>query len=532
MFSTARYRRSLLIIVTVVIATLSLAGGLIGTQTAEAKPSGAEAGCTHYVSPKGKDKGKGNSKNRAFATIQYALNVATKPGNTICVLKGEYHAPISFPGSGSEAGYITLRNFPGDRPVLTGANAPGDARLVDINNRSYVRFQGFEVKDWVSTTQLNAGVIIVQGAGSHIEIRDNVIHDINGEYLEVDGEVISYGNTRPIAIWGSSLDAPLRNVVVTENVVYRTTTVDAENIHIWGNIDGFELSNNDVHDAGGFFYGIGGGLLPPEFGCARVQPQNGIVKGNLGYQTVFDRISSQPGIYLDAAKNITIDSNTIHNTSYGIFITAEQYCGPEFNVINEDIVIQNNLVYGNRTAGVWIGSPYRENGVVQVDGAIVRNNTIVQNGTEWKAGADGGPEGNFGIGAARNVEVYSNIFADADYRALRYFAEPYENITLDHNLYYSFVDQYDTTAAETATFQYAGETYTGFDAYRAATGQDANSIFARPVFTDIYARDFSLAPGSPGVDAGSPVFGQFAPAAFDATTRPRGAAPDVGAYER
>lgn len=516
------------------VAAISLAAGLVSGPSAEASSEATKAGCTHYVSVEGKDTRKGTRKSQAFGTIQHALNVVTKPGSTICVLAGTYPAGISFPADGSQDKFITLRNYPAHRPILTGENAPGDARLVDINDRSWVRFQGFEVKDWESTTQSNAGGIIVQGSGTNIEIIDNKVHDFFGEYLEGEnGEVLSYGNTRPIAAWGTSEETPLRNVVIRDNEVYRSTTVDAESVHVSGNVDGFEVSGNKVYDSDGFLYGVGGGLLPPYFSCSLVQPRNGVLKDNLGYYTVWDRITSQPAIYLDGVKNVVVDSNTVFDASYGILVTFEQYCAEEFDspVINEDITIQNNLVYGNRTAGVWIGSPYRANGTLQVDGAVVRNNTIFQNGTEW-GNAGTSQEGNFGIGAARNVQVYSNVFADSDYRATTALAEPYENITFDHNLYYSFVDRYDTAAAESASFQYAGETYTGFEAYRAATGQDLNSIFARPVFTDLFARDFRLREGSPGVDAGSSVEGQFAPLAIDGTERPQGVAPDVGAYER
>lgn len=504
-----------------VVAAMGLATATVGP-AAYAGGNGKEKGngedCSYFVATDGNDTARGTKLNQAFKTVQRGLDAATTPGDTVCVRGGVYDAGVTFPTSGSEAGFITLRNYRDEHPVLSGLNVPGNGRLVDINERSYVRVQGFDIKDWTSTARTNAGGILVKGSGSHIEILDNKIHNLRS----------NNGNTRPIAVWGTSTTDALTSVKISGNEIYHTFQVDSEALQVSGNVDGFEISDNLVRDTDGALYQVGGGLLPPGWGCSTVQARNGLIKNNVGYQKVWDREKSLVGIYLDGVKNVVVDSNVIHDTGYGIFVTFEEYCTSQVGaVINEDITIQNNLVYGNRTAGVWIGSPYSKSGALITDGAKVINNTIFQNGTDW--------EFNFGIGNANDVQVHNNIFVDADRHSLRFLAPPYTNISLDNNLYWSSVSHHiekPEVASAKALFEYAGVTYTGFDAYRAATGQDANSVFQFPEFELSVDADFRLVEGSPGVDAGSSLTGQYTEKDLDGNDRPAGAAPDMGAYER
>ena len=68
-------------------------------------------------------------------------------------------------------------------------------------------------------------------------------------------------------------------------------------------------------------------------------------------------------------------------------------------------------------------------------------------------------------------------------------------VTLDHNLYYA------TAGAAKAQFDYGKRLYVGFANYRQATGQDAHSVFADPLF------DRTAPPVLLDVMAGSPAFG-------------------------
>lgn len=476
--------------------------------------------CTHYVATTGSDSNAGTSDTAPFLTVQHALNVATAAGSTICVRTGTFAAGVSFPASGTNktTGRITLQNYPGESPILSGLSVPGNGILVDINNKSFVRLSGFEITDWTATARSNSGGILVRGSGTGIEVLDNKVHNLQS----------NDGNTRPIAIWGTSETVAMTDVRVAGNEIFDTWQIDSEALQVSGNVDGFEVSNNSVHDTDGALYQVGGGLMPGTWACSNVQARNGLLKGNVGYEQVWDRETNLVGIYLDGVKNVKVDSNVIHDTAYGIFVSFEEYCTEQSGaVVNEAITIQNNLVYGNRTAGVWVGTPYDSSGALIVNGAKVLNNTIFQNGTNW--------ERNFGIGNANNVDVYNNIFGDSDRYAIRYLGAPYTNINIDYNLYWSYVSHHPetpTVAAAAAKFEYGGTNYTGFAAYKTATGQDQHSLFLRPDFEKSMLGNFQLASGSAGVNAGSSLAGQYAALALDGTARPQGSAPDMGAYER
>ena len=114
-----------------------------------------------------------------FATVQGALDAALA-GDTVRVRQqvAPYHEKIAFPRSGDAVnGLIASPAFPGDRPVLDGTGVAGD-NMVLIDSRSYVKLVGFEIRNNLGVHD-GSGVRIL-GIGSHIEIRDNRIHDIRG----------------------------------------------------------------------------------------------------------------------------------------------------------------------------------------------------------------------------------------------------------------------------------------------------------------------------------------------------------------
>ena len=132
-----------------------------------------------------------------FATIQAALDAALA-GDTVQVRQQAtpYLEKIAFPRSGNAVdGFITLQAFPGDQPVLDGTGVAGD-NMVLIDSRSYVKLVGFEIRNNLGVND-GSGVRIL-GSGSHIEIRDNEIHDIRGD------------DAMGITVYGTGGDADLR----------------------------------------------------------------------------------------------------------------------------------------------------------------------------------------------------------------------------------------------------------------------------------------------------------------------------------
>ena len=97
----------------------------------------ANAANSYYVSMSGSDSNDG-SNTRPWATLSYALGVA-EPGDTIYVRAGTYpEGEINIPKSGLPGSPITIRNYPGERPILFHTT-------VRFNGKSYIAWQGFEI---------------------------------------------------------------------------------------------------------------------------------------------------------------------------------------------------------------------------------------------------------------------------------------------------------------------------------------------------------------------------------------------------
>lgn len=84
----------------------------------------------------------------SFASIQAALDAA-QPGDTIQVREagGPWREKLVFPRSGTATGgFISLEAYPGERPVLDGTDVAG-ANMILIEDRSYIRVAGFELRN-------------------------------------------------------------------------------------------------------------------------------------------------------------------------------------------------------------------------------------------------------------------------------------------------------------------------------------------------------------------------------------------------
>jgi cysteine-rich repeat protein/parallel beta-helix repeat protein len=433
-----------------------------------------------------------------FAGIQAALDVA-QAGDVIQVRAkaAPYFEKLSFPRSGAaDAGPITLEAAPGERPILDGTGLPG-ANMVLIENRSYVKLIGFEIRNNLGVDD-GSGVRIL-GAGSHIEVRGNRIHDIRGR----DAMGITVYGTEP---------GPISDLVIDGNEIYDCEPARSEALTLNGNVTDFQVTNNFVHDVNNIGIDFIGGETDIQPDPALVA-RNGVCRGNRVFRANANYGGGAAGgIYVDGGRDIVIEGNVVSGSDYGIEVGAENP-----GIVTSGIVVRDNLLYANEKVCIIFGGFEARRGRVQ--GSVFSNNTCFGNDTL----ADG--NGELKISFAEGNLVRNNVFYGTAQNRLLYSDEGNVGNVLDYNLWF-------TPGAAPAEFVWNGEEYGDFAAYQAGTGQDAHSRFLDPGLVDPAGQDFHVTLASPGVDAGDPAFVAGASETdFDGGTRVTRGAVDIGADE-
>jgi hypothetical protein len=507
-----------------VTVTAVAAGNSVETSTATitllAQPP---AGGTYYVATTGSDSNPGSS-TAPFATLQHAASV-TQPGDTVLVRQGTYNQLLTPTTSGNTAqGPITFESYPGELATIDGSGLPipnGQNGLVTLNGLSSIIIQGLQLQNYSTTSirQVPVGVYLT-GAGTGVQIINNHIHDI-----------ITTAKTTPkkcgsdalgMAIYGSEAPASISGLVISGNEVDDLQTGCSESISVNGNVDGYAVTNNLVHDNDNI--GIDSeGFEKVSPNPAYDQARNGEIRGNVVYNISsygnpdYGKQYAADGIYVDGGTQITIEQNIVHNTDLGMELASEHH-----GRVTSYVTARNNLVYFNNSTGISIGGYGKARG--GTDHCTIVNNTLLGNDTKNTG------SGEFQIQFYATNNIFQNNIVYSTAQAL--FVHNFTNsdmlpATLDNNLYFG------GAGAGTAIFQWNKSKFKGFASYQAATGQDASSAFADPLFQNLTLPELDIQAGSPafaaGADLGANVIGRF-----DIAGNPRVANGDVtiGAYQQ
>ena len=430
-----------------------------------------------------------------FSTIQAGLNAA-QAGDTVRVRQATYAEKLVFPRSGDAGnGYITLTAFPGDAPIVDGTGVPGD-NLVLIEDRSYLRLIGFELRNNLGVND-GSGVRIL-GAGSHLEIRGNRIHDVRGR------------DAMGITVYGTA-STPIAELIIDGNEIYDCEPFRSEALTLNGNVSDFQVTNNvvrDVNNIGIDFIGGETDIQPDPSKVAR----NGLCRGNTVLRANQQGGGFAGGIYVDGGRDITIENNLVVGADLGIEIGAENA-----GIVTQNIIVRNNVLAGNLKTGLVFGG-------FQASVGRVKNSQFLHN-TTWHNDTAGAGFGELWIQYAEDNTLRDNLFVSAAQNLLLLSEAGNVNNGLDYNLFF-------TGGSGTAQFTWNGTSYAGFAAYRAGSGADAHSLFADPLLVDAAAGDFHLGATSPAVEAGDPAFvAASGETDLDGAARVNGARTDIGADE-
>jgi len=431
-------------------------------------------------------------------TIQDALDAAGA-GDEVVVSEagGPYFERVTFPQSGSEAGgFITLRSAAGERAIIDGTGVPGD-HLVTIRSKSWVRVQGLELRN---NLEVNDGSAVrVEGAGSHIEIRDNRMHELRGQ------------DAMGITVYGDVSD-PITDLVIDGNEIYDAEPRFSEALTLNGNVDGFEITHNSVHDVNYIGIDMIGGEadIQPQADQGKVA-RNGVVRGNTVRRARDPGDGFAGGIYVDGGRDIVIENNIVSESNLGIEIGAENP-----GLITSGITVRNNLIHENDRVCIVFGG-FNSN-VGRANDNEFRGNTC------WHNDQLGEGFGELWIQFGEGNVIEGNLFVATPEQGRLLNDEYGSTNQIDWNTWH--------TAAAAPEWVFDGNPVANFAGFQTASGGSTQGQFADPQLANPAAGDFHIGSGSPAVDAGNPA---YLPAAeeidLDGNPRRSGLAVDAGADE-
>jgi Right handed beta helix region len=429
---------------------------------------------TYYVAKTGSDSNSGLSAQAAWLTIGHAA-LEAQAGSTVYVGAGTYNESVAFANSGTASAPIvfngqgvaiidgstgvtccTTPSFATSNSFLC-CNTQGLVTIGAANGVSYLTIEGFTIQNYKtsSTTDVPAGILIA-GSGTGINILNNTVQ-------KIQTTAGANGNAYGIGVFGTSA-TPL-SVTVSGNTVTGCLTGESETTTYNGNVQNFVVSNNTIYDNDNIgmdaigFEGVG----PTGYD----QAQGGDVFGNLIYNNSAKdnpgegKSYDEDGLYCDGCTNVIFERNTVYGNDLGIEAASENK-----GEVSSNVIIRNNLIYANNSNGISVGGYNKSSTGGSTDITIV-NNSLFDNDTQ-KTGS-----GEFQIQYRATGIVFENnvVYTGAE-GLFMYGYVAGSGVTANYNDYY--------TTSSTTTFELNAKSYASFAAYKKATGQDANSVFANP----------------------------------------------------
>ncbi len=345
----------------------------------------------YYVAPDGDD---GNSGTLAspWRTIQKAVDRALA-GTTIYVRAGTYDGQVNVTRSGYSGQYISIENYPGERPVIDGDHTNEYGFNV---TGSFIRIKGFEIANLKANPAKSNPRGHVAGIGaysSNVIIEENVIHDITGGSGRTPYGVIALSRSGGFLIQNNTIHhiggyaesfgiwAWTAGAIIRQNFVYfcdktgiRLTTQSYTEPIILRSADNLVEGNITIHNHFGIdlnmAYGQAGKLVARNnfngwnwgVGIMVKHTQNAIVEHNTfykndGFGIDLHGIGSQQGMLERKNVDPIIKNNIMSDNYCGLFIEADPNYQQTFGE-----TVDNNFYYipASSILGVFKpkGTPY------------------------------------------------------------------------------------------------------------------------------------------------------------------------------
>jgi len=469
--------------------------------------SGSLFAQNYYVSTTGNDSNPG-TQAQPWRTIQHAANTVGA-GSTVYIMAGTYTETVWVNVSGSAGNYITFTHFGSDVVTIDGGSTGTQTVLFTISGQNYLIVDGLHFTN--ATGNFSSGIYITNGA-SHIQIKNNQISNIHFSNNPND-PVTSSTNVNPLVVYNQNGSTACTDILIQNNQIFDCRTGFSEALTLNGNVDGFEVSGNTVHDITNIGIDLAGGYGVSN-NSATDMARNGTVKDNVVYNCVSSYAVSA-GIYVDGGQNIIVERNTSYANGRGFEVGAEQA-----GHTTTGITVRDNIAWQNQGAGIGIGG-YDYPNTGKVTNSQVLNNSFYDNNKNntWV--------GELLVEYSENCTIKNNIFYGKNTQRMMIVTRLNSTgLTINYNQYYH------PDGATLMKVDYEGAVYTGFSAYQSGAGQDAQSAFGDPLFANTATPDLNIQSGSPAINAGDPAFVAGAGETdFAGNARVVGSGVDLGAYE-
>lgn len=378
-----------------------------------------------YVAVNGVNSSGYGTIDKPYATVDYAIQKIPSPETVIYVRGGVYDQKIAVRASGTADHYITIKAYPGEKPVFETSST---GRIIDPNKNNYLYFDGLTLKakaDKVSAS--THGVEIIQG--HHMIFRNMEIYNIN-----VPDPTSSTVSTHAFNLYGNNASVPISNILIENCYIHDMQTGWSEALAVNGNSEYVNVINCRVADIGNIGIDFAG-----NFGACKTasldQARYCVARGNLVSNCISPNARSY-GLYNDGGRDNIFDRNEVYGCTGGIEIGSEQG-GKSGKQDVKNIKIINNYVHDNNEIGIAVGGySITESAVGYVYNVKVYNNTVVNNN-----------ETDIVINKSDNLDYRNNIIysklpdsADSSYKnAIRLsFSSTYiTNLNFANNIYYS-----------------------------------------------------------------------------------------------
>lgn len=349
-----------------------------------------------HVSAEGDDTTGDGSKDQPYATIQAAVD-AVQPGTQVIIHQGEYEPfEVSAAAGGTEEKPVLIRAAD-DEKVVIKAQETG----IHIVNAEHITIEGMEVEGgshgiYYESTRERGGEPL-----DEIAIVNCCVHGVRG--------------THGICVYARNDLAPVTHLTMAGCEVYDCACGDSESTVFNGNIDGFEICDNIIHENNNIgidmigFEGTakhpdGEGDNPYEVDFARNGTcHDNIVygisaQGNDAYLEEGEYDLCADGIYVDGGQNIEIYNNFIFDCDIGLEVATEH--SPDDNELFRvsGVNVHDNVIADcTGWCGICFGGYDQDLGFTE--DCVFRNNTLIDNDTQ------------IGVQRSRDNEIAGNLLA-------------------------------------------------------------------------------------------------------------------------